>query len=342
MAAKDAEARSRYALAVVGSTPIAKSVREALIERRFPYSEVRLLGSAEEEVQILEFDGEPRIMGKAEPDALKGVNLAFFCEDPGSAGAYRDWPESGGYLAIDLTAGAGGEIPLADGGLQAALPPPRRGWLAATHPLAHLLLSLLAPIEARIRVRALSGVILRPAADFGQEGLDELYQQSVNLFKFDPLPSRVFERQLAFNLIPGEPFDGGAPLARQIALQISSVLGREDLSISLFLAVAPVFHAHTLALHLEFDGRPTEAALRDLLRASGDLRVGAEPLTALEVADQPLPHVALIRRDLDGSGAWVWMVADRVSAGAASGAVRLAERLMGVEPRPGGRRETQS
>ena len=336
MAARDAETPPRHTLAVVGSSSMARSVREALLEKRFPYSEVRLLGSGEGEVQIVEFDGEPRLILKAEPATLEGVHLAFFCEDPGSSGAFRGWPESGGFLAIDLTGGMGDGVPLADGGVSSALPALHRGWIAAAHPLAHLLVSVLAPIEARIRLGAVRGVILRPAADFGQAGLDELYQQSINLFKFDELPRSVFERQLAFNLVPGEGVDGGRPLAPLIASQVGRILGREqDLNVSLFLAVAPVFHAHTVALHLELEGRPTEAALRDLLRSSGDLQVGEDPLTAVEVADQSRPHVGLIRRDADGRGAWIWAVADRVPATGAAAAVRLAERMLRVEPRPG-------
>lgn len=335
MPARDTERSRRFDLAIVGSSPFTRDLRAALVERCFPYVQVRLLGSPEGEVEITEFHGEPRIVGRAEPEALEGVDLAFFCEDPATDGAYRDWPQRGGYLAIDLSEEAGtlGDLPLAHAALTTPLAP-RRGWLAAAHPLSYLLVSLLAPIESRVRLTGVRGVILRPASDFGEAGVDELYRQAVNLFNFSAIPSEVFSRQLAFNLIPGEALEKGRPLGALVASQVVMLLERPELPVNFFLAVAPVFHGHTVALHLVFEGRPTEAALRDLLRASGDLEVGAEPLTAVEVADERRPHVGLVRLDAEGRSGWMWAVADKVAAMAADGAVRLAERLLGVEPRP--------
>jgi aspartate-semialdehyde dehydrogenase len=339
MAANGAEARRRYSLAVVGRSPLALAVRQALIERHFPYSEVRLLGAVQEgEAVLTEFDSEARILAPASDGALEGVHLAFFCEDPATGGAYRDWPERVGCLAIDLSEAVGGlsDAPLASTAVGAPLAP-RRGWLAAAHPLAHLLVSLLAPLEARLRLEGVRGVILRPAADFGQEGLDELFQQSVSLLNFSQPPSRVFAPQLAFNLIPAEAMEGGGGLSARLAAQVTTLLGRSDLPCGLFLAVAPVFHAHTLMVHVEFEGRPSEEALRELLRSSGEIRVAAQPLTAVEVADERRPHVGLVRADAGGRAAWLWAVADRVSQAGAEEAVRLAERVLEVGP-PRGRR----
>jgi aspartate-semialdehyde dehydrogenase len=175
-------------------------------------------------------------------------------------------------------------------------------------------------------------MILQPAADFGQEGLDELFRQSVNLLNFAPPQSQVFDRQLAFNLIPAEAVQGGAGLASRLAAQAATLLGRPDLPCRLFLAVAPVFHAHTLILHVEFAERPSEAALRELLRSSGEVRVAAQPLTAVEVANERLPNVGLVRPEAGGHAAWLWAVADRVSEAGAEQAVRLAERLLNVAP----------
>lgn len=336
MPARDAERGSRFDLAIVGSSPPARDLREALLERRFPFREVRLLGTPGAEMQITEFAGEPRLVSPAEPEALKGVHLAFFCEDPATGGAYRDWPERDGYLAIDLTGGSGpaGPPPMASLRDPDALPAPRHGWLAAAHPLSHLLATLVTPLEIRTRLLAVRGVVLRPASDFGQAGLDELYGQSVNLLNFTELPREVFARQLAFNIIPGEILDRGRRLEAMIASQVCALLGRPDMPVSVFLAVAPVFHAHTAVLHLEFESRPAEDDLRDLLRGTADLRVDAEPLTPVETGEERRPHVGLVRRDAEGRGAWLWAVADGVAAAAAGNAVSLAERMLGVESRP--------
>ncbi len=337
MPARGVKQPQRFDLAIVGSSAQTRDLRQALVERRFPYAEVRLLGAPDGEAELTEFDGEPRLVGRANAESLAGVQLAFFCGDPATGGDYRGWPERGGYLAIDLTEGAGAveDLPLAHAGLLSPLTP-RRGWIAAAHPITHLLVSFLAPLDSRFRLAGVRGVVLRPAGDFGKPGIDELYQQSVSLLSFSAVPRTVFERQLAFNLLAGESPGPSRGLGPFVSAQTAALLGRPELPVSVFLCVAPVFHAHTAALHLEFESRPTEGALHELLRAAGDVQVSPEPLTAVEVAGESRPQVALLRTDPEQRSAWMWAVADQVPAVAAQGAVRLAERLLGVEPRPQG------
>jgi aspartate-semialdehyde dehydrogenase len=275
---------------------------------------------------------------RAEQEALEGVRLAFFCEDPATGGAYRSWPARGGYLAIDLTNArdVSKEMPLAALGREVEPPKPRRGWVGGAHPLAHLIHTIVASLATHLDVLALRGVVLQPASDFGKVGLEELYQQSVNLFNFADLPQQVFGRQLAFNLMPTEVVQTTGGLSSLVSSQVRTLMGSSDLPVSLFLAVAPVFHAHTMALHVDLEDAPSEADLRDLLGASKDLTVGPEPLTAAELEERPRPHVGLVRRDPVGGGVWLWVLADQVQAAAAEGAVRLAARLLGLEPRQRG------
>ncbi|MEE8537703.1 MAG: Asd/ArgC dimerization domain-containing protein [Acidobacteriota bacterium] len=334
-----ARKRSRSVdLAIVGTDPFAVALREALSETPFPYNEVRLLASGSGEGSLAEFNGEPRIVLKAEEQALEGVQLAFFCEDPATGGAYRNWPSSGGYLAMDLTNAADitEKMPFTALGRQEELPEPRRGWIGGAHPLAHLVHTIVAPLAAHLEVTALRGVILRPASDFGKVGLEELYQQSVNLLNFSKLPRQVFGRQLAFNLMPTDVLQAAGVQSTLVSSQVRALMGSTDLPVSLFMAVAPVFHAHTVVMHLDIEDLPSEAKLRKLLGASNELTVGSGPLTSAELEERPRPHVGLIRNDPVGGGVWLWVLADRVEAAAAEGAVLMAARLLGFEPRKPG------
>ena len=40
-----------------------------------------------------------------------------------------------------------------------------------------------------------------PASERGQKGMDELHEQTVNLLSFQPLPKKVFDVQIAFNMV---------------------------------------------------------------------------------------------------------------------------------------------
>ncbi len=322
-------------LAIVGTNPFAAVLREVLSKTPFPYNEVRLLASGPGEGSLTEFKGEPKIFLKAEEQALEGVQLAFFCEDPATGGAYRNWPSSGSYLAIDLTntTDITEEMPFAALGRQAKPPKPRRGWIGGVHPVADLVHTIVAPLAAHLEVTALRGVILRPASDFGKVGVEELYQQSINVLNFAELPRQVFGRQLAFNLMPTDVLQATGAQSTLISSHVRALMGSADVPVSLFMTVAPVFHAHTAVLHLEVENLPSEAKLRKLLGASNDLTVGPEPFTAAELEERPRPHVGLIRNDPAGGGTWLWVLADRVEAVVAEGAVQMAARLLGFEPR---------
>lgn len=338
MRARDRKRSRPVDLAIVGTDPFAVVLREALSETPFPYNEVRLLASGPREGSLTDFNGEPRIVLKAEEQALEGVQLAFFCEDPATGGAYRNWPSRGGYLAIDLTntAEITGEMPFAALGRQEEPPEPRRGWIGGAHPVAHLVHTIVAPLAAHLEVTALRGVVLRPAADFGKVGLEELYQQSVNVLNFSDLPRQVFGRQLAFNVMPTDVLQATGVQGALVSSHVRALMGSADLPVSLFMAVAPVFHAHTVVMHLDIKNLPSEAKLRKLLGASNNLTVGSEPLTAAELEERPRPHVGLIRNDPVGGGTWLWVLADRVEAAAAEGTVQMVARLLGFKPRKPG------
>ena len=63
------------------------------------------------------------------------------------------------------------------------------GRLAVPHPVAILLADLLAPLERELGLRDAVAVVLRPAADFGQDGIEELREQTVRLLNFSEIPS---------------------------------------------------------------------------------------------------------------------------------------------------------
>ena len=43
--------------------------------------------------------------------------------------------------------------------------------------------------------------VFEPASEHGQKGMDELHEQTVNLLSFQQLPKKVFDTQVAFNMV---------------------------------------------------------------------------------------------------------------------------------------------
>src|SRR5260221_10565714 len=214
MAVREAARSRRTAhLALFDATTlIAKGVKEQLLARKFPIASVRLYTSHEDpEQNLTEFGEEAMVVSRPDPEALGPLDIAFLCGASDEGARYLDWPERGKCVAIDLTIASteASGIPLVNADVNPAAIIARPGVLAAPHPIAHALSSLLAPIQRGPGLLEAAAVVLQPASDAGDAGIEELYRQTASLMNFQDLPTAVFGRQLAFNLLPAFLYKSG-------------------------------------------------------------------------------------------------------------------------------------
>ena len=55
--------------------------------------------------------------------------------------------------------------------------------------------------EGRQQSKRVVATVFEPASEHGQKGMDELHEQTVNLLSFQQLPKKVFDTQVAFNMV---------------------------------------------------------------------------------------------------------------------------------------------
>src|ERR1051325_8340020 len=75
------------------------------------------------------------------------------------------------------------------------------GPAVVAHPAAVVLGLLLVRAQKAGGVRSAVATIFEPASEHGRAGMDELHEQTVNLLSFQEMPKKVFDEQVAFNLI---------------------------------------------------------------------------------------------------------------------------------------------
>ncbi|HEV2689619.1 MAG TPA: Asd/ArgC dimerization domain-containing protein [Bryobacteraceae bacterium] len=167
--------------------------------------------------------------------------------------------------------------------------------------------------------------IFEPVSERGQAGIDELQKQAVSLLSFKPLPKKVFDAQVSFNLLAA--YGSDAPLSLEdielrIDRHLASLLaaGGAIPMPSLRLIQAPVFHGYSISAWVEFEDRPETGALIETLQANRMIDVRTkehEPPTNVGVAGQGGITVGAITPDRNHPrAAWFWIVADnlRISA----------------------------
>jgi aspartate-semialdehyde dehydrogenase len=194
----------------------------------------------------------------------------------------------------------------------------------------------LKPIHDAVGVRRVVVATYQSVSGKGKEAMDELWNQTRGIFVNDEPAPVVFNREIAFNLIPQiDDFmdDGFTKEEWKMRVETKKIL---DPSIELVATCVrvPVFVGHSEAVHVELDGPMSAAECRALLRESPGLMVIDDPgeelfITPKECVGEWATYVSRIREDPTvENGLAFWCVADNLRKGAALNAVQIAEELL--------------
>jgi len=313
-------------VAVIGAPSVEGAhVREALARRGVPGARVDLYGTTNGEVLLSEYAGEARMIQEPELDEVARHELIFLCEPGELAGAVALAAPSS--VIIDL----GNSLPAAtrprpvhlDVAIDVASGADR---FSVPHALSLAVAEMLAPLDGAFGIGEAIAVILRPAADFGDQGVEELREQTVRLLNFAKVPVETFGRQLAFNVIPGASTAGGTrELNRRIEREVAELLAWSEPRFAVKLVTTPVFHGHGLQLRFRLSRSASLEDVRGAL-AGTELVERHDAATPLDVIGEERTCVSDLSED--GLGAfWLWGVAGETGSRGAHQAVRLAAAL---------------
>jgi aspartate-semialdehyde dehydrogenase len=316
-------------------TLLARGVKEQLVGRRFPVATMRLYTSRNDpDANLSEFAGEAMFVSEPDFDALGPLDIAFFCGTPPEGVRYLDWPRQRGFTAIDLSTAARRDatVPV----INAAVNPEKLhgapNLVATPHPVSLLLSTVLAALQRGCGLESATAVVLQPASEAGDEGINELYRQTVGVLNFQDWPQEIFGRQVAFNVIPafawGDRGDPAGSSEARIEEEVRAIAGgRFDLSVAVM--VAPVFHCHAAIVRVALPEGKGKSDLGAALSAAPDLRfeAGESTLTPVDLAGKAGIFVAAPRPAGSPRTFWIWAVSDNLKTGAALNAVRIAEEL---------------
>jgi aspartate-semialdehyde dehydrogenase len=329
-------------VAIVGSeTLLGREVRDVAAEEA-PELRLRLLAAEEDRAgEMTSVGDEPAVVMSLAPDSFEGAGAVVLAgsEESGRKALELIERESGAAV-IDLTqasedhAGARLRAPAVESEPEES----EAGVHVIAHPAAIALALLLRRLQAHDPIRRAVVQIFAPASEHGSAGLEELQQQTVNLFAFKNQPKAIFDAQLAFNMLAR--YGEAAPAAlEQTELRIERHLatllalpgeGEAAPMPSLRLIQAPIFHGYVFSVWVEFEGNPGVEAIESGL-ASDWIEVRGpevEPPTNVGNAGHGGISVGAIVEDRnDPDACWFWAVADNLRL-AAENAVAVARQLV--------------
>jgi aspartate-semialdehyde dehydrogenase len=169
----------------------------------------------------------------------------------------------------------------------------------------------------------------------GKQGMDELWDQTKNVYVLGPTEPKKFPKQIAFNVIPfigAFREDGYTDEEAKMWKETHKMLDPE-IQLTVTCVRVPVMVGHSESVNLEFE-RPLDAdEAREILREAPGVMVvdKHEPtgyVTPKEVQGEFEVYVSRIRNDPTvPHGLNLWVVGDNLRKGAALNAVQIAQLL---------------
>jgi aspartate-semialdehyde dehydrogenase len=211
----------------------------------------------------------------------------------------------------------------------------KKNIIANTNCSTAQLVVALKPLHAAATIKRVVVATYQSVSGAGKAGMDELFEQSRNIFVGDSNEPRKFTKQIAFNVIPHiDSFleDGSTKEEWKMVVETKKILDPR-IKVSATCVRVPVFVGHSEAVNVEFEDEISAKEAQAILReAPGvmlvDKREDGGYVTPIECAGDGATYVSRVREDPTvENGLTIWCVSDNLRKGAALNAVQIAELL---------------
>jgi aspartate-semialdehyde dehydrogenase len=340
-----------YRVAIVGAGTLkGKELAEVLPETSFPAVDIKLLDDDESLGQLEPVGEEVTFVQSVRPENFERVDFAFFASQPDFTRQHWRTAQQAGALIVDLSnaledaPGARVRSPWLERELRLPqVPELEPAPVVTAHPAAVVLALLISRAQKGGPLRSAVATVFEPASELGRAGMDELHEQTVNLLSFQELPKKIFDAQVAFNLLAryGEHSSRALESAeRRILSHYRQITGqgatpRPDVPVpSLMLVQAPIFHGHVFSLYIELE---QPHSLGDFSQAIAGEHValtrGAEESPSNVAAAGSEDVMVWIRADAQrATGFWIWAAADNLRV-LALNAIEAAQQMAAAMPK---------
>ena len=195
---------------------------------------------------------------------------------------------------------------------------------------------ILKPLHDLFKIKRVVVSTYQSTSGAGRQQMDELFQQTKDIFANNQIQKKFFSKQIAFNVIPHiDSFleDGQTKEEWKMQVETQKILDK-NIQVSSTCVRVPVFVGHGESVNIEFEKEVSEDKLRETLKKSPgvsviDYRQDEGYVTPEECAGEDKVFVSRIRKDNTlKNGISLWIVADNLRKGAALNAIQIGEELI--------------
>ncbi len=328
-------------VALVGATGnVGQEILTILDERLFPVKEVFALASRQSIGREVSFGDKTLKCQDLETFDFSKVDIALFAAGGSVSKEWAPKAAKAGAIVIDNSSHfrMDPDVPLivpevnADDVAGFA----KKNIIANPNCSTAQLVVALKPLHDAAKIKRVVVSTYQSTSGKGKAGMDELWNQTKQIFVTDAPEPTEFTKQIAFNVIPHiDAFmeDGFTKEEWKMMAETKKILDTK-IKLTATCVRVPTFVGHAEAVNVEFENPISDDEAREILReAPGilivDKREDGGYVTPIECVGDFATFISRLRVDPTvDNGLAFWCVSDNLRKGAALNAVQIAELLL--------------
>ncbi|MEL6790814.1 MAG: aspartate-semialdehyde dehydrogenase [Pseudomonadota bacterium] len=328
-------------IAIVGATGnVGQEMLSILDERTFPVDTAYAIASRSSLGREVSFGDRTLKCVDLETFDFSKVDIALFAAGGAIAKDYASKAAKAGAVVIDNSSHfrMDPDVPLIvpEVNADAAAGFAKKNIIANPNCSTAQLVVALAPLHAAAQIKRVVVSTYQSTSGAGKAAMDELFDQTKDIYVNDAPAPEHFTKQIAFNVIPHIDFfmeDGYTKEEWKMMAETKKILDPK-IKLAATCVRVPTFVGHAEAVNIEFEKPISDEEAQDILReAPGllviDKREDGGYVTPVECVGEFATFVSRIRVDPTvENGLSLWCVSDNLRKGAALNAVQIAEVLL--------------
>ncbi len=340
----------KYNVAVVGASgAVGEELFRVLEEQKFPVANLLPLASARSAGEMIEFNGEEYKIEELTDTVFegRGIDIAFFSAGGNISAEFAKYAVESGAVVIDNTSHfrMDPKVPLV---VPEVNPEDIELWeetgvIANPNCSTIQMVQLLKPLHDLYGIKRVDVSTYQAVSGAGKKGMEELVQQMQDFFAFKLEDSEVkaFAHRIALNVIPhiDKPLENGYTKEEMKMVNETNKIMHSNFAVSATCVRVPVLRSHSESITITFeDGVDVDVEkAREVLanfenvKVIDDFQNSKYPMPSI-ATDTDYTYVGRIRKDNFAPNILhLWGVADQVRVGAATNAVRIAQKWIKME-----------
>lgn len=332
----------KYRVGILGATgAVGREMLKILEEYNFPVAELRLLASRRSVGKEIEFKGNKYKVEEATKNSFQNLDFVLGAASNAVAKVFAEDIVASGAVFIDNSSAfrMNDTVPLVVPEINGEDAFSNQGIIA--NPNCSTIIALMA-VKAIHKISPIESMVVstyQATSGAGAAGPIELKTQMEALCKNTPMVSEVFQHQIVENVIPhiGSFLENGYT-TEEMKMQNEGrkILHHPSLKVSCTCVRVPVIRSHSISIDLVTKAKVDIELVKEAISKENGCKLYDSPNEnvypmPIVTSDQDLVYVGRVRRCLiHENGISLWCSGDQIRKGAATNAVQIMMKLIGL------------